>query len=66
MNCLDDLLSYPDKKEIDMLFLDMDYVLADIEGTFRSIQDQFPGKTIVALADIKNFETARKAVTQGH
>ncbi len=60
MDCLEDLLSYPDKNEIDILLMDVDYALPDIEGNLRLIQDQFPNKPVVALVDIKNFEDRSK------
>ena len=62
---LDKVVNCLKKSDIDVLLLDVEYALPDLAKTFQTIKDHFPSLPIVALVDIKDFETARQAVTQG-
>jgi len=62
---LEKVVNYPDKPDIDVLLIDVEYALPDLNKTFQTIQDQFPNLPIVVLVDIKDFEIARQAVTRG-
>jgi PAS domain S-box-containing protein len=62
---LDSVVEYLDKPDIDVLIVDVDYALPDLSKNFQLIQNHFPDRPLVALIDIKDFETSRQAVTQG-
>ena len=62
---LESVLAYPDKQNIDVLLVDVAYALPDLSNNFQLIQDHYPDKPLVALIDIKDFETSRQVVTQG-
>ena len=62
---LEKVVAYPDRQNIDVLMVDVDYALPDLSNNFQLIQDHYPDKPLVALIDIKDFETSRQVVTQG-